>query len=346
MSDSTYIDEGFHSRYAPPRGPETGARSPASGSQTDEDVIALMPSSADTVWELGSLVANRFVLQTHLGRGRYGEVYEALDRSLSDPQMRQEHSVALHLLHDEFRSQTRLLQKLENSYLQPHSWAHPNVIKVLGFGSDRGKYFVVMELLEGASLRLILDEASPELLSQEESFAVLRGVGDALKYAHVKGAIHGDIRPEKVFITSEFVVKVLDLLPASSARTVPFFVEDTAAEGLATPNRRDDVYGLACLAYELLSGRHPFNANSPLEAFNAGFVPAPIAGLGRRSWDALTRGLALRREQRTASVAEFLAELGVTGEEKLRPAQPETAPNVATAPSRPAVGNDTDVPVI
>jgi hypothetical protein len=75
------------------------------------------------------------------------------------------------------------------------------------------------------------------------------------------------------------------------------------------------------VAYELFAGRHPFNANSPLEALNAGFTLAPITGMSARRWNALARGLALRREHRTASVAAFLADLGVTGDEKLRPAK-------------------------
>jgi serine/threonine protein kinase len=341
MTDWTYIDDPIERRADQASGGENGRRP---GLPTGDEAAPALRGGADTVWHLGSIVANRFVLRTHLGRGRYGEVYEALDRSLSDPQMGQEHSVALHLLHDRVREQTRLLQKLEGAYLQPHVWAHPNVVKISGFGCDRDKYFLVMELLEGASLRFILDENSPELLSHEEAFAVLRGVGDALKYAHAKGAIHGEIRPEKIFITSEFVVKVLDLLPASSPRTVPFYVEDAAAQGaVATADPRDDVYGLACLAYELLSGRHPFNANSPLEAAQAGLMPGPIDGIERWRWDALAGGLALRREQRTDSIAQFLRELGITGSEKLRSSK---SPTSAAAEPPPAVQQDLSIPVV
>src|SRR5512143_2719946 len=75
------------------------------------------PSARDVdgVRELGSVVADRYVLKAHLGRGRYGEVYRAVDRALSDPQIGQEQSVALHLLHHRLSEQTGLLQKLESS---------------------------------------------------------------------------------------------------------------------------------------------------------------------------------------------------------------------------------------
>ncbi|HEX6999939.1 MAG TPA: protein kinase [Gammaproteobacteria bacterium] len=311
---------------------------------------------------LGSVIANRYVLASYLGNGRYGEVYKALDRALSDPQFHQEHFVALHLLHDGIAQQTHLLQRLESAYQQPHSWSHPNVVKVRGFGSDRGRYFLAMELLEGATLRSIIDATPGELLPEAEIFAVLRAVGDALQFAHAKGVVHGDVRPEKIFITHEYAIKVLDLLPASVPRTVPFFVEDEAPNGLASPDPRDDVYGLACVAYELFAGRHPFNANSPLEALNAGLGLAPIPGSAPERWHALARALALRREERTGSVAAFLRDLGVKGHETLRPPSeasespaPAEAPRSQTPaqteapggePAAPRHERDDDVPVL
>jgi serine/threonine protein kinase len=236
-----------------------------------------------------------------------------------------------------------LLRKLESGYQQTHLWAHPNVVKVGGFGCDRGQYFLVMELLEGMSLRSLLETRS-ELTSDTETFAVLRGVGDALTYAHAKGSIHGDIRPEKIFITKGSAVKVLDLLPASSPRTRPFFVEDATASMPAAPDVRDDVYGLACVAYELLAGSHPFDGCSPLEAWNAGLTVPPIPRLGTQQWEALKRGLAFSREHRTADVAAFLSELGVSGRETLAAA--ERARPTACAPVQSSHVQDDDLPIL
>ena len=158
---------------------------------------------------------------------------------------------------------------------------------------------------------------------------VLRAVGDALNYAHVKGIVHGDVRPENVFVTSSYLVKLLGLLPCSEPRPAAFFVEDP--ENGNRPHPSDDVYGLACLAYELLTGRHPYNGNSPLEALAAGLAPHPVPDMSALRWQALSRGLALRRERRTASVPEFLAGIGVTGLETLRPAE-EPQPQVPQPP--------------
>ena len=329
MSDEAYLDDSRDPNA------DTGSHAARFAGGVDEREPA--PRVADGRRPIGSVVASRYTLTARLGHGRLGEVYEAVDRSLSDLQLGLEHHVALHLLHRRMTQETRLLQKLEASYQQPHLWAHPNVVKVRGFGCDSGQYFLVTELLEGVTLRALLDDMQGDLPSTAETFAVLRGVGDALEYAHAKGAVHCDIRLETIFVTEDWAIKVLDLLPASSPRMAPFFVEDVASDALATPDPRDDVYGLACVAYELLSGSHPFGGRSPREALKAGLAPAPAPRIDVRQLDALRRALALRREQRTVSVAAFLAELGVRGHETLHALRETTR---SAAPSDlPIIGN-------
>jgi serine/threonine protein kinase len=291
---------------------------------------------AQNVRDVGSVVANRYAVVRHLGTGRYGEIYEAVDRSLSG-------AVALHLLSDRVAQQTRLLKKLESSYQQPHTWSHANIVQIRGFGTDAGRYFVVMEWLEGDTLRSLLDENRAEPPSETEAFSIVRGVGDALKYAHAKGAIHGDIRPQKIFLTTDRSIKVLDLLPGTTARSGLYFVEDASPTSLAPPDQRDDVYGLACVAYELLTGKHPFDGRSPRVASSAGMTPAPIPGLGPQRWAALARGLALRREQRTPNVAVFLVELGVASSEPQRGAKP-AAEKRATAAAPPPPARSPEAP--
>ena len=347
------MNEGPHSDDMDERAGAAGLGAWARASLAKSDPEnAPSPGDFDRARALGSVIAERYVLKAYLGRGRLGDIYKAQDRALSDPAIAQEHSVALHLLHRRLAQQTPLLRKLESAYEQPHLWAHPNVLRVNGFGCDRGQYFLATELLDGVSLRAVLDETPCMPLSEHETLAVLRGVGDALKYAHAKGAVHGDIRPENVLITSDRAIKVLDLFPASPSRAQPFFVEDAQPGGLATPDERDDVYGLACLAYELFAGRHPFNASSPLEALNAGLELAPIPRITERRWNAIARALALRREQRTASVAAFLSELGIVGDETLRTARdaadtsPPTPAPRPTAPVAPARAQDDAAPIV
>ena len=101
-------------------------------------------------WAVGNVVAGRFVLQQRLGRGRYGPIYKALDRSLSEALIGVEHHVALHELHPRIATQPILLERLENLPFHPHAWSHPNLVKLLEFGRDGAKYFLSEEFLEGA----------------------------------------------------------------------------------------------------------------------------------------------------------------------------------------------------
>lgn len=335
MSQQTHIE-----RVA---GRESAARArarkdPVIGHDDDAGPVvssAHIVEGASGAWTIGSIVAGRFVLQQRLGRGRYGPIYKALDRSLSEALIGVEHHVALQELHPRIATQPLLIERLEQLSLHPQSWSHPNLVKLLEFGKDADKYFLCEELLEGASLRLVLEESAPEPLAYHEVLGTLRSVGDALNYAHAKGIVHGDLRPEHVFVTGSYTVKLLGLLPSSEPRATPFFLEDAANGG--QPHPSDDVYGLACLAYELLTGRHPYNGNSPIEALRAGLAPHPVPDLPPLRWQALSRGLALRRERRTASVPELLAGLGVTGTESLHPVVEEAPapPATRTAPPQP-----------
>ena len=286
---------------------------------TDAGAAATPASNgAPDEWEVGDIVAGRFVLQQRLGTGRYGPVFKALDRALSEPLIGVEHHVALEELPSQIAERTAFIERLDQLRLHPQSWSHPNIAKVLEFGRDGAKYFFCQQLLDGATLRVVLDATAPDALEEHEVLGVLRYVGDALSYTHAKGIVHGNLRLDNVFVTEAYEVKLTSFLPSVEPRREPVFVEDRSTGG--QPHPSDDVYGLACLAYELLTRRHPYGGNTPLEALSAGLIAHPALNLSPPRWQALSRGLALRRERRPATMAEFMRELGVTGVETLRPA--------------------------
>ena len=122
---------------------------------------------------------------------------------------------------------------------------------------------------------------------------MLRAVGDALQYLHAKSIVHGNLRPENVLVTFGYEVKLLDVVPNG------WLVNPTDALGVPArqPDKRDDVFGLACLGYEMLTGRHPFNGNTAQEAYRAGLeaasdrrpVAPPVAGAFERALRASRR---------------------------------------------------------
>ncbi len=250
-------------------------------------------------------------LRARLGKGRLGAIYQAQD-DLSQSSG-SEHYVAIQLLDEKIISQPNFSADFERGATELQGISHPNIVKLLEYGRDRNRYYLVMELLESASLRFVLNDATE--LPLEETAAVVRAIGDGLQYLHAKSIVHGNLKPENVLVTFGYEVKLLDIVPSG---WITNGGGEAAAWGQPKPDTRDDVYGLACLAYEMLTGRHPFNANTAQEAYRAGLEPAPIAKLSARQWRALAGGLALHRDDRTPNVAQFLHEFGVADIERLR----------------------------
>ncbi len=271
-------------------------------------------------------VLKRYLPGERLGRGRLGEIYEALDQTSGDFGV--DRRVALQVIDAAFVATAGHADELSRAYAALRAAPHPNVVRVLDFGREGQSLFAVFERLHGLSAREILDDAAPDALSEDEALAVAAAVGDALRYLRAQNMMHAGVRPESVFITLDYIVKLLDLAPLCALAP--------AHAGAATepPDERDDVYALACLTYELLSARHPFNGSSAADARRASLQPTLLANLRSDRWRALARGLALQRAQRTATVAEFLEELGAGDPRRLRP-QPAVAAVAAVAAEPP-----------
>jgi len=249
-------------------------------------------------------------LRARIGHGRLGTVYEAQDELSRISGSR--HFAAVTLIDAKVAARQGFDADFDRGAAELQSVTHPNIVKLLEYGRERGHYYLVNELLESASLRLVMNDVGA--LPASEASAVLRPVGDALQYLHAKGMVHGDLRPENVLVTFGYEVKLLDIVPTG------WLVNPNDALGVPAraPDKRDDVFGLACLAYEMHAGRHPYNGNTAQEAYRSGLVPARIDGMPERQWRALEGALALHRDDRTPSVAQFLDEFGVSPAEKLR----------------------------
>jgi hypothetical protein len=259
-------------------------------------------------------------LRSRVGGGRLGPIYEAQDElsRISGSQ----HFVAIQLIDERIASRPGFAGEFERGAAELKSLAHPNIVRLIDYGQERNRFYLVNEMLESASLRFVLSDAGS--LPSAETTAVLRAVGDALQYLHAKGMVHGNLRPENVLVTFGYEVKVLDVVPNG------WIVNPNDALGVPAraPDKRDDVFGLACLAYEMLSGRHPYNGNTAQEAYRSGLEPERLENVTDRQWRALSGALAVHRDDRTPNVQQFLDDLGVRTSQKLK--------SVVTTPSAPA----------
>ena len=258
------------------------------------------------------LVASRYRLRARIGCGQLGEIYEADDNQHRDLSV--ERRIAIQMLPDRVTQDRGLFNKLKLGYAVLRAAPHPNVVPTLDFGHD-GKFgYLVTDLLNGASMRTILDNATT--LPLDEVIPVVRGVGEALQFLHAKSIIHGRLTAESVFVTEDLEVRLLDVVPLDS--TISILRGVASGDPFSRHDIADDIYGLACLTYEMLAGKHPFNFHALSEARRARLKPARIDSLPEKQWGALSHALTFDGEQRTPTVAEFLREFGVEGTERLR----------------------------
>jgi serine/threonine protein kinase len=281
---------------------------------------------ADTL-KVGSILNNRFVLKEVLGSDGMGTVFRATDLRRLKAQDQQP-DVALKVLNIEFRDDPGLFIALQRETKKFRMLAHPNIVSVYDFDRDGRNIFMVMEILEGKSLYHYIQKiARRGGIPFDKAWPIIERMALALGYAHKKNIVHSDFKPSNVFITYSGEVKVLDFgIACAAVRSDRQGHDDTVFNardlGALTPayaslemfenqdpDPRDDIYELACVSYELLAGRHPFNKLSAQKALETNLQPPFIPGLKRRQWNALAHALALRREQRTASIAQFLDEI-------------------------------------
>jgi len=276
----------------------TALGTPSIGSE-DEGATEIRSVEVEVELKVGSLIGGRYELQAQLGSGGMGKVFRAHDRLRAEAQDRDPH-IALKILSDEFKDHPDSMIAMQREAKRAQTLSHPNVINVHDFFRDGPHLYLTMELLEGKPL--------DELLRTE----------------HEKGIVHSDIKPANIFICDDGTVKVLDLgiarpIPLAN---VPDSEQTTFDPGKRlgsltpayaslemwyqdTPDPRDDIYALACVAYMLLSGVHPFKGKSAKRASETDLVPKKIDSLSRGQWSAITGGLEFHRSNRIKSVEQF-----------------------------------------
>lgn len=258
------------------------------------------------------LVAGRYRLHAPIGHGRLGDIYEGTDEGYKELGVGQH--VAVQLLPEKIALDHGLFNKLKVGFTELRSVSHPNIVPFLDFDHD-GKFgYLAMGFLDGASLRFILDDVTT--LPLDEATAVIRAIGDALSFLHARSIVHGQLTADGVFITEDLEVRLLDIVPLESDATILRNV--ASSDPFARCDVRDDIYAIACLAYEMLAGRHPFNFQTLAEARHAKLEPDRIDALPERQWHALRHALSFDRDQRTDTIADFLHAFGITGSERLR----------------------------
>ncbi len=263
----------------------------------------------------------RFVLESTLGSGGMGTVYKAQDlRKVEANDLKP--FVAVKVLNTDFQNHPDAFVTLQREASRSHTLSHPNIITVHDFDRDGNVFYMTMELLEGQGLDVVLRNAKDIGLPIDEALNIINDYCTALEFAHQKNIIHSDIKPGNIFI-SKTGAKVLDFGIARFTAEAQIKNDfDAGSLGAMTPayaslemlqykppTPSDDVFAAAVIAYELFSGRHPYDRKPANQALTKKLKPKRINTLSKRQWKALAKALRLKGSDRTPSVQQFLDEL-------------------------------------
>ena len=282
---------------------------------------AVDPPPAMLRLEVGRVLRDRYEITECLGVGGKGTVFKALDRYRSSLPPAERY-VAIKLLHERPGNRDKTIDALRNELQAAQSLSHPNIVKVYDVDRDEDVDFFTMELLEGELLSGLMRRFQPLTLSRPHAWSLIQQIASGLEHAHARKIVHADLKPQNIMITNCGEVRILDFGSShrfsketevdpswrTSSSTTPAYACCELLDG-RTPDPRDDLYALACIAYELLTGAHPFQRRRANEARDFGVVPVRPSGLGRRQWRALAKGLSWHRAGRSISVADWFKEL-------------------------------------
>jgi len=276
----------------------------------------------------GDRLRNRFELIAKLGAGGMGAVWKGKDLLKEEAKDRNPY-VAIKLLQEDFKEHPDAFIALQRETAKQQRLAHPNVATVFNFDrdTDTGAVFMTMDMLEGESLDTFIKSIPEGGLPETEAMPIIEQIAAGLGHAHANDLVHSDLKPGNCFLTKDGTVKLLDFGIARASKTkadaegvttlfdpgelgaiTPAYATIEMFEG-EEPDPRDDIYALGIIAYQLLTGRHPYDKLSAPKARERGLVPAPVPRLSKRQNRGLARALALSRDERTASVEELLDDI-------------------------------------
>ncbi|MFT3862111.1 Stk1 family PASTA domain-containing Ser/Thr kinase [Micropruina sp.] len=243
---------------------------------------------------VGQLLDGRYAISRKLARGGMATVYLADDQRLT-------RTVAIKVMHEGLGDDQDFIGKFDREARAAARLSHPNVVSVFDQGLHHGRPYIVMEYVEGCTLRhMITREGS---FSPERALELLIPVTSAVAAAHESGLIHRDIKPENVLISDRGQIKVADfgLARAVSAQTatatgmligtVSYIAPELVTHGKADP--RCDVYALGVVLYELLTGSKPHTGDNPIQVAYAHVhkaIPAPSSAV-KTSWRESRNGI-------------------------------------------------------
>lgn len=209
----------------------------------------------------GTILGNRYEIIGKIGSGGMSDVYKARDAKLN-------RFVAIKILKEEFSVDQGFVSKFRMEAQSAACLSHPNIVNIFDVGEENGIYYIVMELIEGITLKKYIERRKK--LGIRESIEVSMQVSRGLQAAHAEHIIHRDIKPQNIMISKDGKIKVTDfgIARAVSSQTISsntmgsvHYISPEQAKG-GYCDERSDIYSLGITMYEMLTGRVPFEGDS------------------------------------------------------------------------------------
>jgi eukaryotic-like serine/threonine-protein kinase len=264
----------------------------------------------------GDLIAGRYELVELIGRGGMSSVWRSHDRLL-------DRTVAIKVLHEHYTTDEEYVERFRREARSVAQLSHPNIVTVIDRGEEGGRQYIVFEYVEGENLKQVIQRSGP--LPVREALLLALQMARALGFAHDRGLIHRDVKPQNVLLNEDGQAKMTDFGIARSVDVEGVTITGTVlgtSEYIAPEQARGqrvdaltDVYSLGVVLYELLTGGVPFQGEN-FVAIALRHVNEPAPSVLERRPDvpprlgmAIERAMAKRPEDRFASMDELVAEL-------------------------------------
>ena len=209
----------------------------------------------------GTFIANRYEIVGQVGTGGMSDVYKAKDHTLG-------RYVAIKVLKSEFSEDTNFVSKFRTEAQSAAVLEHPNIVNIYDVGSENGIHYIVMEYVEGITLKTYIEKKGQ--LTYKEALSIAIQVGRGIQAAHAKNIVHRDIKPQNIIISTDGKVKVTDFGIARAVSENTIHSDVMGSVHYASPEQarngyvssRSDIYSLGIVMYEMVTGRVPFDGDS------------------------------------------------------------------------------------